>query len=298
MRVLVTGAGGFIGAPTTAELHRAGHEVAAILRTGATASRRSIPEGVRFVHADLGDPSEVEAALEATRPEAVLHLAWYADPADYLRAPWANLASLEHTLGLLRRLRDAGCRRVVLGGSCLEHADGPAAASPYATAKRAAHAVAAALPADEMAVACAHVFWVYGPGENPRRGVPTVTRGLLRGDTVDVTAGTQLREYVHVADVASALRLILESTVMGRVDITTGHPVPLRRVFEQLQEEVGNGTLRFGARASGPDDTFEVPGEPEPLRSLGWTPGHDLATGVADTVRWWRQELATGTVRP
>lgn len=295
LRVLVTGAAGFIGAPATAALHRAGHEVVALVRPGSAAPRRRLPEGVRVIAANLDRPAEVDAAVDAAGPEAAIHLAWYADPADYLRASWANLACLEQTLSLLRRLRRAGCRRLVLGGSCLEHATGtPAAASPYARAKQAAHDIAASLPAQDLAVACAHVFWVYGPGEDRRRGVPSVVRGLLRGHAVDVTAGTQLREYLHVDDVADALRCVLESDLTGRVDIATGAPVPLRRVFEQAALAVGGpGSLRWGARPSGPDDTFEIPSDPAALRSLGtWTPRHTLESGIGDTVRWWRQEGA------
>lgn len=293
MRVLVTGAGGFIGAPATAELRRAGHDVVALLRPGADAARRQFPDGVRIVHADLDRQGDVDAALAAARPDALLHLAWYTEPGDYLREAWANLVSLEYTLGILRRLRRAGCRRVVLGGTCLEHATGPAAATPYAIAKRATHELAAAVPAGDLAVACAHVFWVYGPREDPRRGVPSVIRGLFEGRHVDVTAGTQLREYVHVDDVAAALRTLVESDLTGRVDVASGDAAPLRRLFEHIEAEVdGRGALRFGARPSGPDDTFEVASDPAPLRRLGWSPRHTLATGIADTVRWWRYELA------
>lgn len=293
MRVLVTGAGGFIGRPAVRGLRRSGHEVYALLRS-APAGAEHWPDGVHFIRGDLDRVGDVRAALDASRPEATLHLAWYADPADYLHAAWENLAALERTFCLLRCLREASCRRVVLGGTCLEHATGsPAAASAYATAKRAAHDVALGLPADDLSVACAHVFWVYGPGEHPRRGIPSVVRSVLRGEPLAVTAGTQLREYLHVDDVASALAAVVASDVTGRVDIATGASVPLRAVFEQVQRAAGGkDVLHWGARPSGPDDSFEVPSDPGVLRALGtWAPHHSLETGIADTVRWWREKM-------
>ena len=295
MRVLVTGAGGFIGRPAADALEEAGHEVYRLVRSDPGA-RDGALRGGRTLVADLDDQKQVDRVLEVARPDAALHLAWYANPTDYLTQAWQNLASLERTLRLLRRLRDAGCHRVVLGGSCLEHgSDSAAARSPYAAAKRAAHAVAVGLPPEDFSVACAHIFWVYGPGEDPRRGVPSVVRSLLRGEALDVTLGTPLREYLHVDDVGSALRAVVESDVTGRVDIATGEPVPLRAVFAEIVKAVGGpDLLRWGARPSGPDSAFEVASDPSVLRTVTtWRPRHSLETGIAETVGWWRERLRT-----
>jgi nucleoside-diphosphate-sugar epimerase len=296
MKVLVTGAVGFIGRATTAALLGAGHEVFAVVRSANTEKHEGAASfsNLRIIPGDLGRPEEMEHVLAVACPDALVHLAWYTDPANYLREPWSNMASLEHTCALLKRIRNTSCQRVVLGGSCLEHAFKSAPAdSAYASAKRAAHAVAGTLPESEVRVACAHIFWVYGPHEHPRRGVPSVVRSLLEGRSLDVTLGAQLREYLHVADVGTALRAVLESNLTGRVDIATGRPVSLRTVFEAIAEATGRrDLLRWGARPSGPDDVFEVESDPAPLRSLGtWQPRYSLETGIADTVSWWRDHL-------
>jgi nucleoside-diphosphate-sugar epimerase len=295
VRVLVTGAGGFIGRATTTALLDAGHEVFAVVRSASTAASSTAgAHDLKIIPANLGRAEEVEIALARARPQALVHLAWYTDPADYLGEPWSNIASLEHTLALLQRIRHTDCRRVVLGGSCLEHAFGSAVGdSAYAVAKRAAHAVAETLVASQVRVACAHIFWVYGPHEHPRRGVPSVVRSLLAGRTLDVTSGTQLREYLHVADVGTALRAVLDSDLIGRVDIATGRPISLRTLFEAIAWATGApDLLRWGARPSRPEDLYEVRSDPDPLRSLGtWEPRYSLETGIAQTVSWWRDHL-------
>lgn len=299
MKVLVTGAGGFIGRHATAALLEAGHEVHAIVRRETGAGELS--PHLHMHTLDLDDTPAVDARFSAIRPDAALHLAWYTNPVDYLHEPAENLSSLERTLGLVRRLRAAGCRRVVIGGSCLEHATGSeAATSAYANAKRAAHEGAIALAREDFRVACAHIFWVYGAHEDPRRAIPTVARAMLGGIPIDVTAGTQLREYLHVADVATALEAILASDAKGRVDIAFGERVPLRTVFEEVARAADRqGLLRFGARPMGPDDAFEVPSDPAPLHRVGLRrPAFTLRDGITDAVTWWRQQIKAQQAQP
>ena len=289
----MTGATGFIGSHVVRELLRRGHVVEAPIRSGASEHR--LPAGASGLTTwplDLSDGDAVASMFTNLRPDAVIHLAWYAEPGAYLRNVERNLGSLENSLRLLR-LASGGrsTRRVVLAGTCLESVAGAGGAHEpiYAVAKRALHDVAVRSHGDGMQVTCAHIFSVFGPWEDERRAVPSVIRGLLAGRPVDVGEGTQLRDYVHVSDVACAFATILEGDAGPTVDVCSGEPRSLREVFEEIGRATGrNDLLRPGARATGADERFDAVGDPSPLRALGWRPALPFVQGMRETVAWWQ----------
>jgi len=290
VRVLVTGATGFIGSHVVRELLRKGHSVDALVRPESSRHRLLDVRGVTFWPVDLSDGATLAITLGRIRPDGLVHLAWYAEPGAYLRDTARNLASLEDSLRLLRLVSGGPTRRVVLAGTCLEAGSRPGSGDEpiYAVAKRALHEVALSGRSGGMTVACAHVFSVFGPWEDERRAVPSIIRSLLRGDPVDVSAGDQLRDYVHVADVAAAFVTILEHDVGGSIDVCTGEARPIGEVFEEIGRATGRGDLiRRGSRATGADEGFDAVGDPDPLRSLGWRPREPFPRRMAETVAWW-----------
>jgi len=96
MRVLVTGAGGLIGSEVVGQLLDRSHEVIALDRPGPMARLSRWHGKMTTRVADLDDDAATRAALTEARPDAIIHMAWYADPRDYLTSP-GNLASLATT---------------------------------------------------------------------------------------------------------------------------------------------------------------------------------------------------------
>lgn len=296
MRILLTGATGFIGAHVARALVARGVEVHGMTlpgaprdRLGEVAARLELHEG------DLGDAAWVRHEIRSISPEAAIHLAWYAEPRAYLRAVPENLASLRGGINLLEALAEGGsCRRVVLAGTCLENLATPEP-TIYAAAKSAQHGLALGFAARSMTAACAHIHYLYGPWEDERRVVPMVTRSLLRGEAIDVTDGAKSRDYLHVADVAEAVCRIAESELSGRVDICTGTPVTLRDVFEEIARATGRADLlRIGARMDAESDEWPATGDPSALLTTGWQPKYDLPRGIKDTTDWWSARERNG----
>ena len=279
MRVLVTGAAGFVGAHVTRTLLAAGHEVLAHVRPGSSAGRLAGLEGrVVPVARDL---SELGRDLAALAPQAVVHAAWHARPADYLESP-ENLASLEATVRLIREAVAAGCPRFVGVGTCLEYADLPrprreddpcSPASLYASAKLAAlHLGRAATRGTATRFAWARVFHPYGPGEDPARVLPSVAAALRAGTAIELSGCLQQRDPVRVEDVAAALVLLASTTEEGPFNVGTGAAITLRALLEQLARRLGRPELLlFGRRPDRPEPACLV-GDPARLRALGWRP--------------------------
>ncbi|MEA2827462.1 MAG: hypothetical protein QOG43_1901 [Actinomycetota bacterium] len=293
MKVLVTGATGFIGSHVVRELLRRDHTVDVLVRPAARFDRLRDEIGrIAVWPVDLLDGPQVDSVVASIGADAAIHLAWYAEPGSYLRDVPRNLASLEAGIRLLRSLAAGSSRRLVLAGTCLESLFHDGDEPVYGAAKRALHDVAASLACPGLNVACAHIFSVFGPGEDPRRAVPAVARALLEGRSVDLGAGARLRDYVFVVDVAAALVTVLESEVVGGIDICSGEPRPLRQVFEQVGRAAAAGhLLRFGARPVVADEDYDAVGDPTALRALGWRPGDSFAGRIDETVAWWRARL-------
>jgi nucleoside-diphosphate-sugar epimerase len=296
MRVLVTGAAGFVGSSVVPRLLADGHEVIAFDRNADALKRLAgTSPGVTTAAIDLDDGARVGTLLKSTQPDGLIHLAWYADPVDYLTSH-LNLASLAMTNDLIERTLAAGCRKVVVGGSCVEYAvqdrllvesDGVDPRTLYAACKHAAWEVCRALAAEVGGkVVWARIFHMHGPGEDRRRLLPWVASQLKLGLAVDVTDGTQIRDHLHVADVAGGLVTLLAAGASGVYNVSSGEPVRLRHVLETVGDLFGRrDLLRFGARPHRSNETWFLAGDSTKLRALGWRPRFGLRDGLEDALR-------------
>lgn len=278
----MTGAAGFIGSQLVRALAARGMDVVAADRPGVRTDRLAeCGPRVRLAEIELGASGAAQALLAKHRPTHLVHLAWYAEPGDYL-ASRENLRSLAATTDLVAAALDAGCRRIVATGSCLEYAasDAPhhegdpvGPESLYAACKHAAHIVCERLAADHAAFLWARIFYLHGPGEDPRRLMPMVAAQLRRGEAVDLSGGEQVRDYLHVADVAEALAMLTCSEATGVANVCSGAPMPLRVLLGAIGEHVGRpDLLRFGRVPYRPGERMCIAGDPGALRALGWRP--------------------------
>lgn len=304
MRLLLTGATGFFGSRTAAHLHARGHEVHALVRPGSDLRRlRALAPNVPVVEGTM-TKDDLPAVVERVRPEICVHLAWIATPGKYLDS-LENLDHLTASLELLKALSAAGCRRVLTAGTCFEYdtTEGllkeSTRTSPrflYASAKLALGEVfreAARVSGFEHA----HLrfFYQYGPWEHAARLVPSVVRALLAGQETKTTLGEQIRDFLHIDDVASAVTCVAESDAVGAVNVGSGVPVRVADVVRAAAEACGRpDLLRLGALAYRSGDPMFVCADASRLRALGWTPRFDLASGMQDTVRYWREEHHDG----
>jgi nucleoside-diphosphate-sugar epimerase len=299
MRVLLTGAGGFIGSQAARALLASGCEVAALLRpTTSPARLQDVLGRLSVVRADLADLPALRQALLDWRPDACLHLAWYAEPGKYLHSP-QNIPALTTSLALLEELARAGCRQVVMAGTCAEYdtdrgllrEDGPTRpATVYAASKLALNLVGQQLAAAAgVRFAWARLFYLYGPSEDDKRVVPAVIRALSRGEPFPATQGEQVRDYLHVEDVAAGLVTLVTQGAAGVFNVASGVPVTVRQLMETVGDLLGRpDLLRFGAVPYRDWEPRFICGDNQRLRGLGWAPQYTLREGLAETVAWWQ----------
>lgn len=300
MRTLVTGAGGFVGSHVVRHLLGRGDQVAVLLRPGVAYPRlEGLSDRLTVIEGDLEAGSSWEAAVAEWRPDACVHPAWYAEPGKYLDST-RNLTGLRAGLELLEVLARAGCRNVVMTGTCFEYdtdagwlrEDGPTKPlTLYAACKLALGAVAQKR-AQQLGVRLAwgRIFYVYGPFEDTRRAVPALITATLNGKEFLATKGDQVRDYMHVADVASGLCALAEKGCEGVFNVCSGEPVTMAQLMLTTARIVGRPELvKLGARPPAQFDPPFIAGDNRRLReATGWEREFGLDEGLRQTVDWWR----------
>ncbi len=301
MKILLTGASGFVGAHLARALLARGHTVRAVyLPTDDTARLDALAPRTERLPIDLSaaDESALDRALDGA--DACVHAAWYAVPGRYLTAP-ENVSCLDMSIRLLRVAARRRVARFVGIGSCAEYdlsagdLDERTPLRPttlYAAAKASLFMLGEQLAAaDGLSFAWCRLFYLYGPFEPPRRLVSDLFAHVLAGEPVPVTHGRQIRDFLHIADAASALAAVAESDARGAVNIGSGAPVAVREIVETAARLTGRSDLiHWGARAENLLDPPRVVAINSKLKQLGWSPAFTLEEGLRDTMNWWKEQ--------
>jgi nucleoside-diphosphate-sugar epimerase len=281
-RVLVTGAGGFVGRHLVERLSREGARVLPLTRA----------------RCDLTDRRAVDRFVRAADPDAVLHLAAARQADDAQQRLSTAAVNTLSGLWIVEAL-GARCRTVVRLGSSTEYAESPRPmdeSTPLCPrgwfgATKAAGSLLLEAAARErgLPVSVLRAFQVYGPGDKPQRFVPVVLDAARRGSTLPLTQPGRRRDWVWVGDV-------VEACLRAAVQADRGE-APHARTFN-----IGTGVqtaneelVRLAERTSGRRIATQVGAHPgrhwdtadwvcdtsKARRELGWEPTVELADGLA-----------------
>jgi nucleoside-diphosphate-sugar epimerase len=287
MKVLVTGGRGFIGHHCVSKLTAKGYEVHAVSTAPQVENL-----GVQWHQANLLDLTQTRNLVRTVKPSHLLHMAWNTNPGTYWNAS-ENLNWVQASLGLLHEFTETGGERFVSAGTCAEYdwtyemcneITTPCRPTTlYGTAKYSTQLLVDSWAnLNGLSSAWGRIFFLYGPGENSSRIVPSVIHSLLQGKTAFCTHGEQLRDFLYVEDVAAAFVALLESDTEGVVNIASGEPIALKDIVYAIAEQLGRQDLvQLGAIPSSTSDPKKLIANVERLkREVGFEPSFKLKQGI------------------
>lgn len=256
MKILVTGATGFVGRHLVPELLLRRHEILAVARDRDNAKKMPWYEKVTFVACDIHDP-KIDFAQTLGVPNIIVHLAWSGLP------NYKDSFHLEKNLPadclFLKKIIMAGTQHVVVTGTCLEYGmqngalseeTTPMPTTPYGLAKDKLRKFLQELQTQHpFTLQWARLFYMYGAGQNPKSLLAQLDYAIESNAKVfNMSGGEQIRDYLPVEDVARYLATLVDHPeCSGIINCCSGKPISIRQLVEnRIAQRKANIKLNLG----------------------------------------------------
>ena len=291
MRILVTGASGFIGRHVIARLNPRDE----VLMLSRRARANPIKAKSRWLMGDISGLPRLKRKIKAFDPQVCIHLAWAGIPDFSFARSKKNLDDSIRFLDFI--IQETSCRKIVASGTCFEYgrasgrcreSDMTRTTSYLGWAKKALH--------DYLECACMRkavdlvwfrMFYVYGPGQRVKSLIPSAFRALREGRTPEVNHPDSANDYVHVRDVADAVaKAARPGTQAGVFNLGSGRATRAGDVCRMVERAcAGKTRLTQRLRRRGRVASINLRADTRKSRRLlGWSARIGLQEGILDYV--------------
>lgn len=291
MKVLVTGGSGMIGTATLRALVADGHEVVNVDRAPTRAP-------ARYYAVDIKDSAAVQEIFAKEQPDAVLHLAAQISVPASVRDPIGDMQeNILGSLSVFEAARAHGTKRVMVASSAAAYGDGAKPPisedtplvpnSPYGVAKVAIEQYLRGFYREFYTYAVLRYGNVYGPEQDAKKGaaIAKMTHDAVTSGRIQVDGdGTQVRDFVHVEDIAQLNIAALTNRENLVVNVGTGHPVQLLDLVRLIEEHLGRA-VQIDHTPTRPGDIHTSYYDVSHLQQvLSWQPKISLSAGIRQMV--------------
>ena len=315
-RVLITGAGGFIGSHLTEALAEIGADVTAFVRYNSRndwgmleGKAQHCPPNLRVISGDVTDSVFVRDAVKDK--EIVFHLAAligipysYAAPESYINT------NVKGTLNVMQACLDADVEQVVHTSTSevygtaqytpIDEKHPLQGQSPYSASKIGADKIAESFHCSfDLPVVTMRPFNTFGPRQSTRAVIPTIITQALTSDTVKLGSLDPVRDLTFVADtVQGFIRLAESKKAIGKtINTGTGRGVSVGELAETIIK-IANPNARITCeqertRPQKSEVLKLVCDNTQARKVAGWNPKYSLEDGLAITIAWMKEHLGT-----
>jgi len=315
-KVLVTGAGGFIGSHLTEELVRQGEEVRAFVRYNSRDERglledlpKEIQNQIEVVPGDLKDPDGVKKALKGC--SKVFHLGAliaipysYIHPFDFIQT---NVVGLAHLLNAC--LEEGTMERVIHTSTSevygtaqyipIDEKHPLQAQSPYAASKIAADKLAESYCLSfGLPIATLRPFNTFGPRQSLRAIIPTIISQAIGDKKIRLGNTQPRRDFLFVKDTVRGFIQLgkCEGAVGKVVNIGTGTDISIEELVKKILGLMGKqGEIEVEDRRIRPEksEVMQLLSDTRLAQKLfQWTPRYTLEDGLRETIEWYQKNLS------
>jgi UDP-glucose-4-epimerase GalE len=315
MRVLVTGGSGYIGSATVRELAQSGHSVT--IYDNLSTGHRKLSKGFELIEGDIADRSKILPALKGV--DAVIHFAASAYVGESVANPRKYFHNnVESSLALMDSVLESDVRIFVFSSTCavygmprslpISESSPKEPINPYGATKLFFERVLSAYSVSHdlrfaalryFNAAGTHPLGTIGEIHNPETHlIPLAIRAALGmtspltvfGQDLDTQDGTCVRDFVHVADLASAHVKALDYLARGgqsvELNLGTGTGTSIKQLIRAIEEVSGRSVPHVYAppRPGDPPALFAEAQKAKDI--LGWEPRYSLQQIVTGAIRW------------
>ncbi len=319
MKILVTGGAGFIGSHTVERLLREEAGEVAVLDSFndyynpaiKRSNLRGFAERVRLFDGELTDAAFVASALEAFKPDAIIHLAARAGVRPSIEQPELYIdVNIKGTFHLLEAARRLGTRRFVFASSSSVYGvnkkvpfseEDPIlqTISPYAMTKMAGEQMCSNYShLYGLRCVCLRFFTVYGPRQRPDLAISKFTRRIEDGQPIDkYGAGHTARDYTFISDIVDGVLGALryeDGPLCDIFNLGGSQTVTLNELIATIEEAVGRKAIVNELPEQPGDVPLTSADVSKARRLLGFKPTTTIREGVPRFVEWFRRMRAEG----
>ena len=246
MKILVTGATGFVGSHVINELLKYDHQIIIAVRNKN--SVKHLQDKIKVIEFDLDNlQSNKNYFSESGKPDLLIHLAWQGLP-NY-KEKFHLEKNLPSHSAFLKNIVSNGLQNLVVTGTCFEYGMKEGCLSeemesdpqnPYALAKDKLRKFLEELQKqNSFTLKWIRLFYMYGKGQNPNSLLSQLEIALQKGDTVfNMSGGEQLRDYLPIETVAEYIvKIALQNKINGIINCCSGVPVKVKTFVENYLEK-------------------------------------------------------------
>lgn len=253
MKIMVTGATGFIGRHLVQKIVETGEDLICLVRDVERASKCPWLKEVRLLQSDI---ESKPPKLDIDEDTILIHLAWGGLP-NYSSAFHYEKNLPEH-YNYLKSMLQQGLRHLYVMGTCLEYGlkEGPLATetvteptTAYGYAKDALNKQLQLKQKElNFTLQWGRLFYVYGEGQSEKSILPLLDKAILNQDKeFKMSGGEQLRDYTSVEDAINQILRIIKHRRNGTFNICSGTPISIRKLIEQrIKEKHSDIQLKLG----------------------------------------------------
>ncbi len=291
MRILITGASGFIGQHLVPLLMKDKHQVLALSRKKGVGSIA----GLTYLKGDMNRLALVEKDIIRFKPDVCIHLAWEGIPDYSYEVSKCNLDASIYLFNML--VNKTSCRKIIASGSSWEYGktsgvcrekDAIDIKSAFTWAKNAilsyGQMICKPVKIDFIWM---RLFFVYGPGQKEHSLIPTLHRAFCMNKNPDIKAPRNAQDFIYVTDAVEAFRLAVKKEVpSGIYNLGTGKAVAVKDICMKVARLMGkSSTLFFDSKLLKKAGVRTWADISLTTKKLDWHPAIDLNEGIKSQIR-------------